>query len=44
MAEDKIADVRISFLNSVVDVRPYLELDPHSLNEFNLVLSSFLMD
>lgn len=44
MAEDKIADVRISFLNSVVEVRPYLELDPASLNEFNLVLSAFLMD
>jgi len=44
MAEDRIADVRISFLNSVVEIRSYLELDPTSLNEFNLVLSTFLMD
>lgn len=44
MAEDRIADVRISFLNSAVEVRPYLELDPTALNEFNLVLSTFLMD
>lgn len=44
MAEDKIADVRISFLNSAVEVRPYLEQDPTSLNEFNLVLSTFLLD
>jgi hypothetical protein len=44
MAEDKIADVRIAFLNSVVEVRPYLELDPSALNEFNPILSSFLLD
>jgi hypothetical protein len=44
MADDKIADVRIAFLNSVVELRPYLELDSSALNEFNLVLSTFLMD
>lgn len=37
-------DVRITFLNTVCNVRPYLELDPPSLNLFNVALSNFLMD
>lgn len=44
MAKDKIQDVRIAFLNSVTAIRPYLELDQGSLNEFNICLSTFLMD
>jgi hypothetical protein len=44
LATDRITDVRITFLNSVVSVRPYLELDPHALNLFNIALSGFLMD
>jgi len=44
MGKDKIQEVRIAFLNSVTSIRPFLELDQSSLNDFNLCLSSFLMD
>jgi hypothetical protein len=44
MAKDKVQDVRIAFLNSATAIRPYLELDQSSLSEFNLCLSTFLMD
>jgi|LauGreDrversion4_2_1035121.scaffolds.fasta_scaffold266888_2 hypothetical protein len=43
-AKDKIQDVRLAFLNSVTAVRPFLELDQASLNDFNVCISSFLMD
>jgi hypothetical protein len=44
LAADKVTDVRITFLNSVCSIRPYLELDPTALNLFNIALSGFLMD
>jgi hypothetical protein len=44
LAADKVTDVRITFLNSVCNIRPYLELDPTALNLFNIALSGFLMD
>ena len=44
LSSDKVPDVRITFLNSVCNIRPYLELDPPALNLFNVALSNFLMD
>lgn len=43
MSTDKVTDVKITFLNSVCEMRPYLELDQHSLNEFNNCLGNFLL-
>ena len=44
MAQDKVTDVKIQFLNSVCSVRPYLELLPNCLNQFNVALSGMLND
>ena len=44
MASDQVTDVKIAFLNTVCDVRPFFENDPSALNEFNVCLSNFLMD
>lgn len=44
MSSDKVPDVKITFLNSVCEMRPYLELDQQSLNEFNNCLGNFLLD
>lgn len=44
LAEDKIQDVRIAFLNSVCTIRPFLELDTAALNDFNVCLNNFMME
>jgi hypothetical protein len=44
MSADKVTDVKITFLNTVCEMRPYLELNPQSLNDFNICLGNFLLD
>ena len=44
LSEDKLVDVKVHFLNSIVDVRPYLELDIDLILKFNNNLTLLRID